>query len=65
MSVIGLVIILLFLAAVLWLVNTKGAALNATIRLCINIVVITTAIILVLAAFGVWDEVRSIKVPHI
>lgn len=65
MSVIGLVVILLFLAAILWLVNVKGAAMNATIRLIINIVIITVAIILVLAAFGVWEEVRSIKVPKI
>ena len=65
MSVIGLVVILLFLAAILYFVNVKGAALNATIKMIINIVVIVTAIILVLVAFGVWDEVRGIKVPKI
>lgn len=65
MSVIGLVVILLFLAAILWVVNTKGAAMNATIKLLINIVVIVVAILLVLTAFGVWDEVRNIKVPKL
>jgi len=65
MSVIGLIVILLFLAAILWLVNVKGAAMNATIKLIINIVIIAIAVILVLAAFGVWDEVKSIRVPHI
>jgi membrane-bound ClpP family serine protease len=65
MSVIGLIVILLVLAGVLYLVNTKGAAMNATIKLIINIVVIVIAMILVLAAFGVWEEVRAIKVPKI
>jgi len=65
MSVIGLIAILLFLAGILWLVNTKGAALNPTIKLIINIVVIVIAIILTLAAFGVWDQVKDIQVPKI
>ena len=65
MSVIGLMVILLFLAAILWAVNVKGAALNATMKMIINIVIIVTAIILVLVAFGVWDEIRGIKVPKI
>lgn len=65
MSVIGLLIILLFLAAILWFVNVKGAAMNGTIKMIINIVIIAIAIILVLVAFGVWDEIRGIKVPKI
>ena len=65
MSVIALVVVLLFLAFVLWLVSTKGGALHPAIKMLINIVVIGTAIILVLWAFGIWDEVRSVKVPHI
>lgn len=65
MSVIGLVVILVFLAIILWVVNVKGAAMNATIRMIINIVIIATAIILVLAAFGIWDEVKGIRVPKI
>lgn len=65
MSVIGLIVILLFLAAVLWFVNVKGAALNPTIRMIINIVVIAIAIILTLVAFGIWDEIRGMKVPKV
>ena len=65
MSVIGLIAILLFLAAILWLVNVKGASINPTIKLIINIVVIVIAIILALAAFGVWDQVKGIQVPKI
>jgi hypothetical protein len=65
MSVIGLIVILLFLAAILYFVNVKGAAMNGTIKMIINVVIIVIAIILVLVAFGVWDEIRGIKVPKI
>lgn len=65
MSVIGLMVILLFLAAILWFVNIKGAALNGTIKIIINIVVLAIAIILVLVAFGIWDTVKDVQVPKI
>lgn len=65
MSIIALVVLLLFLAAVLYLVNVKGASMNATIKLLINIVIIGVAIILVLSAFGVWDEVKDVQVPKL
>lgn len=65
MSVLVLVIMLLALAAGLWLVNGKGASMNPTIKLIINIVIITVAILLVLSAFGVWDQVKSIQVPKL
>ena len=65
MSILALIVILLFLAAVLWFVNVRGAAMNATIRLIINIVVIAVAIILVLSAFGIWDQVRNVQVPKL
>lgn len=65
MSVLVLVIMLLALAAGLWLVNVKGAAMNGTIKLIINIVIITVAILLVLSAFGVWDQVKNIQVPKL
>lgn len=65
MSVITLVVLLLFLSAVLWFVNVKGAALNGTIRLIINIVIVAVAVILVLSAFGVWDQVKDVQVPKL
>jgi hypothetical protein len=65
MSVIVLVILLLFLAGILWLVNTKFGSINPTIKWIINAVVIIIAIILVLAAFGIWEELRAVKVPRI
>lgn len=65
MSVIGLIVILLFIGGVLWLVNYKIPNLNGTIKWIINAVLIVVAIILVLVAFGVWDQVRDIRVPKV
>lgn len=65
MSVIGLLVVLLFLAGILWFVNVKIPNLNPTIRWIINAVIIVIAVILALAAFGVWDEVKNIQVPKI
>lgn len=65
MSIIALVVLLLFLAAVLYWINVKGASMNATIKLLLNIVIIAAAIILVLAAFGVWDQVKDVQVPKL
>jgi len=64
MSVIGLVVLLCVLAGVLWLVNTQLPG-SGTIKMIINVVVVVVAIVLVLAAFDIWDEVKSIKVPKL
>ena len=64
MSIIALVVILLVLAGIAWLVNTKMPG-SGTIKLIINIVLIVAAVILVLQAFGVWQEVKTIQVPKI
>lgn len=62
MSVIGLIVILCFLGLAAWLVNTK-LPMSATIKMIINVVIVVIAIILCLVAFGVWGEVKSMKVP--
>lgn len=64
MSVIGLILILLVLAGIYWLVNYKLPAPNP-IKWIINLVLIVVAVLLVLMAFGVWDEVRGMRVPKI
>ncbi len=64
MSVLSLVIILVLLGGLGWLVNTKFPG-TPTIKLLINIFLVVTAIILVLIAFGVWDEIRNVKVPKV
>lgn len=65
MSLLALIVVLVILAGALWLVNVKGAAMNPTIKLIINIVIIAVAIILVLAAFGIWDQIRNVQVPKL
>lgn len=64
MSVIALIVILLVLAGVAWLVNTKIPG-SSTIKMIINVALIVVAVILVLSAFGVWDSVRDVKVPRL
>lgn len=66
MSVLALIIILIALGVGYWLVNVKfGASLGNPFKWLINVVLIVIAIILVLAAFGVWDEVKNVQVPKI
>lgn len=63
MSIIGLIVILFFLGLAAW-GNTKLPT-SPTIKMIINIVLVVIAILLCLVAFGVWDEVRNLKVPKI
>lgn len=65
MSLIALLVILLFLAGVAWLINTKIPNLNGTIKWIINLVLVIVAVVITLNAFGVWQEVKEIQVPKI
>lgn len=64
MSVLTLVLILCFLGVVAWLVNAK-APIGPTFKMIINIVLVVVAVILVLSAFGVWEEVKDVQVPKL
>jgi hypothetical protein len=64
MSVITLVLILCFLGFVAWLVNYK-VPIGPTFKAIINVVLVIVAVVLVLVAFGVWDNVRNVQVPKI
>lgn len=64
MSVVALVFILLFLGVVAYFVNTS-AKLTPTFKWILNTVLIVIAVLLVLMAFGVWDEIRGMKVPKV
>lgn len=65
MSVIALVLVLGFLAVILWFVNTKFPNANKTIVAVINAVIVIIAIIFALSAFGVWDQVKDVQVPKL
>lgn len=62
-SVIGLVLILCFLAVAAYFTKTKVPA--GAIQTIILVVLIIVAIVLALSAFGVWDEIRGVQVPKI
>lgn len=64
MSVLALIIILVVLGIVAYFINVSGK-INATFKWIINAVLIVVAVLLVLSAFGVWQEVRDIKVPRL
>ena len=64
MSIIGLIAILCILGLAAWLVNTK-LPMSATIKLIINIVIVVIAVLLCLVAFGLWDEIRGMRVPRL
>lgn len=64
MSVLALILILVVLGIVAYFINTS-AKITPTIKWIINAVIVTVAVLLVLSAFGVWDEVKNIKVPRL
>jgi RsiW-degrading membrane proteinase PrsW (M82 family) len=64
MSVIALILILVVLGVVAYFVNTS-AKINGTFKWLINAVLIVVAVLLILTAFGVWDELKGMKVPKI
>ena len=63
MSVLTLILILAFLGLVAYFVNRSP--INATFKWIIQAVLVVVAVILVLVAFGVWDEVKNIRVPKV
>ena len=64
MSLIALLIVLAFLAALWWLFNYRITTPNP-IKWLINLVLIVVAVALVLNALGIWNELRGIQVPKI
>lgn len=64
MSVMVLILILVVLGVVAYFVNTS-AKINGTFKWLINAVLIVVAVLLILTAFGVWDELKGMKVPKI
>lgn len=64
MSVLVLILLLAFFGVIAYFVNTS-AKLNPTFKWLINAVLIVVAVLLVLSAFGVWDELRNVKVPKL
>lgn len=64
MSILGLVLMLVILGVVAYFVNSSGKV-TATFKMIINVVLIALALILCMVAFGLWDEIRGMKVPKL
>lgn len=64
MSVIALIVLLVFLGAVAYFINTSGKV-APTFKWLINAVLIVVAVVLILMAFGIWDQVKSVNVPKL
>lgn len=64
MSVIGLVFVLVFLGVVSYFVNANSK-ITPTFKWILNTALIVIAVLLLLVAFGVWSEIKEMKVPTI
>lgn len=64
MSVIALLVILVVLGVIAYFVQTS-AVLGPRFKWLIQAVIVVLAVLLILYAFGVWSEVKSIQVPRI
>ncbi len=64
MSVIGLIFILVLIAVACWLVNAK-LPISPGWKMFINVILAVIAVVLCLVAFGIWDEIKGMKVPKI
>lgn len=66
MSVLSLIVILCCLAGLYWLINFKfGDKVVGPFKFLINLVLIVVAIVLVLYAFGILGEIKSVQVPKL
>ena len=64
MSVVALLVILIAIGLVAWLINAY-LPLDPTVKKIINVVLIVVAILIVLAAFGILGELKSVRVPQL
>lgn len=65
MSVLVLVLVLCFLGGLLWMVKYLFPTINPTLYKIITVAIIIIAILITLSAFGVWEQVKGVRVPKI
>ena len=61
MSLIGLVLVLVVVGVVLWLINSY-IPMQSTIKKILNVVVVVVVILWLLSAFGVIDNINTIRI---
>lgn len=64
MSLLGLILICVAIGVGLWALN-QYVPLDPTVKKILNIVVILVLVLIVLSAFGVFDILRGVRVPHL
>lgn len=63
MSLLSLLLILVAIGVVLWAINS--IPMDATMKKVINVVALIVVVLFLLQAFGVLDEVRSVRIPSV
>jgi hypothetical protein len=63
MSLIALLVILVVFGVFLWWFHTLP--IDANVKWIITAVVLLVLLIFVLNAFGVWGEIKSVRVPQL
>jgi len=64
MSLLTLVVVLVIMGVIAWFVQTSGH-LNSTFKWIIMVVLIVVALLLVLSAFGILEDIKGVKVPKV
>lgn len=64
MSLISIIIILVVIGAILWVVNTQIAFIDANIKKIINIVVIIVVCLWLLSVFNILPDLNAIRVGN-
>lgn len=63
MSLVTIVIVLIVVGVVLWLINTY-IPMQSTIKSILNVVVVIVVILWLLSAFGVIDNLDTIRIGN-
>ena len=64
MSLLTLVIVLVIMGVIAYFVQT-ASKLNATFKWIILAVLVIVALLMVLSAFGILDDIKGVKVPKV
>jgi heme A synthase len=64
MSLLALIVILVAIGVCLWLVN-RHIKMEENVKQILNVAVLIVVVFILLHAFGILDELRSVKVPKL
>jgi len=64
MSILALIIGLVLLGVLMWAINAY-IPMQPTIKKILNVAVVIAVILFLLYVFGIWGELKSIRVPRV